>query len=141
MPAPEVGVRATIRGYCLLKPASECRSSRDLGTSAMRAGWNNGRESMMTISRRGLVGVGVGSVGSLVLARVAPPVAAAQTQASLQMGWIANVENAGEFVAAEKGYYAAEGVDLELVPGGPGVSVEPLVVSGNALVGLSQPDN
>ena len=57
------------------------------------------------------------------------------------MGWIANVENAGEFVAAEKGYYADEGVDLELVPGGPGVSVEPLVVSGKALVGLSQPDN
>jgi ABC-type nitrate/sulfonate/bicarbonate transport system substrate-binding protein len=27
------------------------------------------------------------------------------------------------------------------VPGGPGVSVEPLVVSGKALVGLSQPDN
>jgi ABC-type nitrate/sulfonate/bicarbonate transport system substrate-binding protein len=107
----------------------------------MRADWINERESMMTISRRGLVAVGVGSVGSLVLARVAPPVAAAQTQASLQMGWIANVENAGEFVAAEKGYYAAEGVDLELVPGGPGVSVEPLVVSGNALVGLSQPDN
>ncbi len=96
---------------------------------------------MMTISRRGLVVAGVGSVGSLVLTRVAPPVATAQTQTSLQMGWIANVENAGEFVAAEKGYYAAEGVDLELVPGGPGVSVEPLVVSGNALVGLSQPDN
>jgi ABC-type nitrate/sulfonate/bicarbonate transport system substrate-binding protein len=112
-----------------------------MGTMAMRANWNNGRGSVMAISRRGLVGVGVGSVGSLLLARVAPPVAAAQTQASLQMGWIANVENAGEFVAAEKGYYAAEGVDLDLVPGGPGVSVEPLVVSGKALVGLSQPDN
>jgi ABC-type nitrate/sulfonate/bicarbonate transport system substrate-binding protein len=57
------------------------------------------------------------------------------------MGWIANVENAGEFIAAEQGYYAEEGVDLELVPGGPGVSVEPLVVSGKALVGLSQPDS
>ena len=95
----------------------------------------------MTISRRTLVAVGIGSAGSLVLSRMASPVAAADTSASLQMGWIANVENAGEFVADEKGYYAAEGVDLELVPGGPGVSVEPLVVSGKALVGLSQPDN
>ncbi|MGH2614225.1 MAG: ABC transporter substrate-binding protein [Thermomicrobiales bacterium] len=92
----------------------------------------------MTISRRGLVAAGVGSVASLVVSRVA---SAQGTPAALQMGWIANVENAGEFVAAEKGYYAAEGVDLELIPGGPGVSVEPLVVSGNALVGLSQPDN
>jgi ABC-type nitrate/sulfonate/bicarbonate transport system substrate-binding protein len=95
----------------------------------------------MTISRRGLVAGGAGALGGLVLARLAPPVAAANTPASLQMGWIANVENAGEFVAAEKGYYAAAGVDLELVPGGPGVSVEPLVVSGKALVGLTQPDN
>jgi ABC-type nitrate/sulfonate/bicarbonate transport system substrate-binding protein len=76
------------------------------------------------------------------LARFAWPAgAAAQTAATFQMGWIANVENAGEFVAAEKGYYTAAGVDLELVPGGPGISVEPLVVAGQALVGLSQPDN
>ena len=95
----------------------------------------------MAISRRALIAVGVGSAGSLVVARVAPAVAVAQTSASLQMGWIANVENAGEFVADDKGYYTAEGVELELIPGGPGVSVEPLVVSGNALVGLSQPDN
>jgi ABC-type nitrate/sulfonate/bicarbonate transport system substrate-binding protein len=81
---------------------------------------------------------GVGAVGGLALSRAAM---AQGTAAALQMGWIANVENAGEFVAAEKGYYAAEGVDLELLPGGPGVSVEPLVVAGNALVGLSQPDN
>jgi ABC-type nitrate/sulfonate/bicarbonate transport system substrate-binding protein len=95
----------------------------------------------MTISRRGFVAVGVGSVGSLMLSRALPAAAQDNTKYSLQMGWIANVENAGEFIAAEKGYYAAEGVDLELVPGGPGVSVEPLVVSGKALVGLSQPDN
>jgi ABC-type nitrate/sulfonate/bicarbonate transport system substrate-binding protein len=94
----------------------------------------------MTISRRNVVALGVGSLGSLLATRLAPA-AAQNTAASFQMGWIANVENAGEFVAAEKGYYAAEGVDLELVPGGPGVSVEPLVVSGKALAGLSQPDN
>jgi ABC-type nitrate/sulfonate/bicarbonate transport system substrate-binding protein len=95
----------------------------------------------MTISRRGFMAVGAGSVGGLLLSRSLPVRAAQNTAASLQMGWIANVENAGEFIAAEKGYYAEEGVDLELVPGGPGVSVEPLVVSGKALVGLSQPDS
>jgi ABC-type nitrate/sulfonate/bicarbonate transport system substrate-binding protein len=109
--------------------------------AAVRDGWGNGRGNSMTISRRGLIAASVGSAGNLALSRLAPAVAAANTAAALQMGWIANVENAGEFVAAEKGYYAAEGVDLELVPGGPGVSVEPLVVSGKALVGLSQPDN
>src|SRR4051794_10396321 len=95
----------------------------------------------MTISRRGFMAVGVGSVSGLLLSRSLPVLAAQNAAASLQMGWIANVENAGEFVAAENGYYTAEGIDLELTPGGPGISVEPLVVSGKALVGLSQPDN
>ena len=97
---------------------------------------------MKAISRRVLLTRTAAGVGGLMLAHAAlPSLAAAQsTTATLQMGWIANVENMGEFVAAERGYYTAEGVDLTLTPGGPAVSVEPLVVAGNALVGLSQPD-
>jgi ABC-type nitrate/sulfonate/bicarbonate transport system substrate-binding protein len=64
----------------------------------------------------------------------------AGTQATFQLGWIANVENMGEYVGDKKGYYDAEGVDVNIVPGGPGVSVEPLVASGKALVGLSSAD-
>lgn len=93
--------------------------------------------------RRVLAGAGSG-LAALTLARLSMPqfaVAQESTKATLQMGWIANVENAGEFVAAEKGYYTAEGLDMTLEPGGPAVSVEPLVVSGKALIGLSQPDN
>jgi ABC-type nitrate/sulfonate/bicarbonate transport system substrate-binding protein len=99
---------------------------------------------MGAISRRSfLVGSG-GGAASLALSRLVwPSSLSAQelVKATLQFGWIANVENAGEIVAAEKGYYAAEGVDITLEPGGPAVSVEPLVVSGKALIGLSQPDN
>jgi ABC-type nitrate/sulfonate/bicarbonate transport system substrate-binding protein len=100
-------------------------------------------EKMAEISRRTIVKGTIGALGGLAVTRVglSHVALAAETKASLQMGWIANVENAGEFVAAENGYYAAEGIDLELTPGGPGISVEPLVVSGKALVGLSQPDN
>jgi ABC-type nitrate/sulfonate/bicarbonate transport system substrate-binding protein len=98
---------------------------------------------MSAFSRRLFLARTGGLAGGLVLARsVLPAAARAQnTKATLQMGWIANVENMGEFVAAERGYYEAEGVDLELVPGGPAVSVEPLVVSGQAIVGLTQADN
>ncbi|MFL5759398.1 MAG: ABC transporter substrate-binding protein [Thermomicrobiales bacterium] len=98
---------------------------------------------MTSISRRVMVKGALGTVGGFAVVRTGftSGALAANTKASLQMGWIANVENAGEFVAAENGYYAAQGVDLELTPGGPGISVEPLVVSGKALVGLSQPDN
>jgi ABC-type nitrate/sulfonate/bicarbonate transport system substrate-binding protein len=59
---------------------------------------------------------------------------------NVQLGWIANVENAGEFVAASKGYYAEEGLEPTLTPGGPGAILEPTVASGSALVGLSSAD-
>jgi ABC-type nitrate/sulfonate/bicarbonate transport system substrate-binding protein len=99
---------------------------------------------MTVITRRRLmVGAG-GGLAAFSLGRLSlPGLVAAQdmTKATLQMGWIANVENSGEFMAAEHGYYTAEGLDMTLEPGGPAVSVEPLVVSGKALVGLSQPDN
>lgn len=59
---------------------------------------------------------------------------------NVQLGWIANVENAGEFVAASKGYYAEEGIEPTLTPGGPGAILEPTVASGSALIGLSSAD-
>jgi ABC-type nitrate/sulfonate/bicarbonate transport system substrate-binding protein len=100
--------------------------------------------TMSALSRRRvLVGAGSG-LAALSLARLSIPqrgFAQETTKATLQMGWIANVENAGEFVAAEKGYYTAEGLEMTLEPGGPAIAVEPLVVSGKALIGLTQPDN
>lgn len=59
---------------------------------------------------------------------------------NVQLGWIANVENAGEFVADEKGYYEDEELSVMLTPGGPGAILEPTVASGAALVGLSSAD-
>lgn len=60
--------------------------------------------------------------------------------ATIQLGWIANTENMGPYVALEEGYYDDEGVQASIVPGGPSVAVEPLVVSGKALVGLTSAD-
>jgi ABC-type nitrate/sulfonate/bicarbonate transport system substrate-binding protein len=55
----------------------------------------------------------------------------------LQLGWIENVQFAGTFIAKSRGYYRAQGIDVDIRPGGPDIAVEPLVVSGRALVGLS----
>lgn len=59
---------------------------------------------------------------------------------SLQLGWIANVENMGPYVALHDGYFKDEGLDTTIIPGGPSVTVEPLVASGKALVGLTSAD-
>ena len=85
-----------------------------------------------------------GVLGSF-LETVASPVGAGATGRALtpvtyQLGWIANVENGGEFVAQSRGYFADEGIDITIVPGGPTTTVEPLVIAGKCLVGLSETD-
>lgn len=62
------------------------------------------------------------------------------TPATLQLGWIANVENAGPYIAERDGLFAENGVDITINPGGPSTTVEPLVQSGKALVGMSSTD-
>jgi ABC-type nitrate/sulfonate/bicarbonate transport system substrate-binding protein len=56
---------------------------------------------------------------------------------ALQLGWIENVQYAGSYIAQSRGYYRAQGIDVDIRPGGPDIAVEPIVVSGRALVGLS----
>ena len=43
----------------------------------------------------------------------------------------------GSYVAHERGYYERYGLDVSLVPGGPGVSPDAAVAAGQALVGIS----
>jgi NitT/TauT family transport system substrate-binding protein len=54
----------------------------------------------------------------------------------VQFGWLPNVENGAFIDAVEKGYYEDEGLDLEILPGGPDVAVDAQIVGGGALVGL-----
>jgi ABC-type nitrate/sulfonate/bicarbonate transport system substrate-binding protein len=104
------------------------------------------RRRLIALSALGGAGVALGpavtSVRALTGVRPATTSSVPGELRSLnvQLGWIANVENAGEFVAAAKGYYAEEGLDPTLTPGGPGAILEPTVVSGAALVGLSNAD-
>ena len=105
----------------------------------------------MTLSRRtflvrsgqaaGVVAAS-GGIGTLLEAAAAPAGAStkALTPVTYQLGWLPNVENGGEFVADAKGYFAAEGVKVTLLPGGPTTVVEPELVSGKCLVGLSETD-
>ena len=58
-----------------------------------------------------------------------------------QLGWIKNFQFAGDYVADSKGYYQKFGLSgVDLLVGGPGVVVDPVVASGKALVGQSSPD-
>jgi len=56
--------------------------------------------------------------------------------AALQLGWLPNIENGVYVLGDEKGYFEDEGIELEILPGGPDVTVDAQIVGGGALVGL-----
>jgi len=50
------------------------------------------------------------------------------------------VENMGPYVADDSGFYTDEGLNMTISPGGPSVSIPPLVASGKVLIGLDSVD-
>lgn len=91
------------------------------------------------LTRRTLLGTGVAALGACTLGFTARP-ALAQTAVSLQLSWLHSVQFAGSYIASDRGWWTEDGLDVSLLPGGPNAPVEPPVVSGAALVGISAAD-
>ncbi len=92
-----------------------------------------------TFTRRTLLGTGAAAAGTLALG-VAPRRAAAQSPVSLQLSWLHSSQFAGSYIALDRGWWSEAGLDVSLLPGGPNAPVEPPVVAGTALVGISAAD-
>lgn len=59
---------------------------------------------------------------------------------AMQAAWVNDAEFMGYFVGMTNGYYAAEGLDLNYLSGGPDVIPESTLLSGGAPVALTSPD-
>ena len=60
----------------------------------------------------------------------------AMTKVSIVLKWVTQAQFAGYFVALKKGYYAKEGLDVTIQPGGPDILPEQVVEKGTATFGL-----
>lgn len=69
-------------------------------------------------------------VGGAATATVKPP-----QPVSMRLGWLANSQYAGDFVALDKGYYKERGIDLKIDPGGPNIDPVSLTASGSNTIG------
>lgn len=69
------------------------------------------------------------AAGALALTATA---AMAQDKLSLQLKWVPQAQFAGYFVAKAKGFYAEENLDVELLSGGPNISVPQVMAGGGA---------
>ena len=88
------------------------------------------------LSRRRLLGTGAAALG---LVPFGLPARAA-TAAALQLSWLHSVQFGGSYIAQSKGYWRDLGLEVRLDAGGPNAPVEPPVVSGQALIGISAAD-
>lgn len=59
---------------------------------------------------------------------------------TMQAAWINDAEFAGYFLGLDGGHYAAEGLDLTYLSGGPDVIPESTIIAGRADLALTTPD-
>ena len=55
--------------------------------------------------------------------------------------WFPQAEHGGFYQAVAKGYYRDAGIDVEIVPGGPGVPVEDIMLAGQADMAMGRSDD
>ncbi|MCY4454484.1 MAG: ABC transporter substrate-binding protein [Immundisolibacterales bacterium] len=88
------------------------------------------------LSRRRLLqyggALGAAATSSFIGVRA---LAADTAEVSMQLGWLASNGILGEVCAKRLGYYAEEGIELNVTPGGPGVDGVASVAAGRAGVG------
>lgn len=68
---------------------------------------------------------------ALFVALSAIPAHAADT-VTLQLKWVTQAQFAGYFVAADKGFYKDEGLEVNILPGGPDVAPAQVIAGGGA---------
>jgi NitT/TauT family transport system substrate-binding protein len=77
---------------------------------------------------------------STILASLALAAFQAGTSTSIALNWFPEAEHAGFYAAESAGLYTAKGLDLKLVPGGPGAPVLQQVATGRVDFGVSNAD-
>ncbi|GIL01160.1 MAG: ABC transporter substrate-binding protein [Alphaproteobacteria bacterium] len=76
---------------------------------------------------------GIAATHSLI--SVTPASAQAPAKVGMQLGWLASNGILGEVVAQQKGFFAEEGIALEVTPGGPNIDGVGGVASGAQTLG------
>ncbi len=91
-----------------------------------------------SVSRRRFLGSTLAGAGAAALLPSAKLYA--QTSIRMQLSWLHSVQFAGSYIAQDDGFWSDQGLDVALDAGGPNAPVEPPVVAGTALVGISAAD-
>ena len=84
------------------------------------------------------------SVTSCLLAWALPVASAAEKtplKITVQLDWVAEPEHGGFYQAEARGFFREVGLDVTLIPGGPGAHVMPSIATGKADIGQADSTN
>jgi NitT/TauT family transport system substrate-binding protein len=84
---------------------------------------------VVALATAALLGFGTG-------AQAAPAQQHALKKVKLQLKWVTQAQFAGYYAALAKGYYKRRGLDVEIKVGGPDITPEQVVLSGQAQFGI-----
>jgi len=73
--------------------------------------------------------------------QASPAAAPGLVKIKFQTDWYPQPEHGGYYQALAKGFYAAEGLDVEILPGGPNAQVKQQVALGKAEIGMTNGDD
>jgi NitT/TauT family transport system substrate-binding protein len=68
-------------------------------------------------------------------------VGAALPKVRFKTDWYPQAEHGGFYQALEKGFYRDSGIDVEIIPGGPGILVPQLMLSGQVDIAMGRSDD
>lgn len=71
----------------------------------------------------------------------APPAAAGRSKVRFQTDWFPQPEHGGYYQALARGYYAAAGLDVEILPGGPNAQVLSRTATGRVDLAMTNGDD
>ena len=85
----------------------------------------------------GLTLAGCGGASSSPEAGSSSAASASLTPVKLQLQWVAQAQFAGYYAAKDQGYYADEGLDVEIVEGGPDIVPQDVLSAGDVDYAIS----
>src|SRR5690348_6963641 len=90
------------------------------------------RKSLVALALAAVVAAAIAATLGMSRAQAAPKL----TKVTLQLKWVTQAQFAGYYAAVEKGYYRKAGLAVRLKVGGPDITPEQVVLSGQAQFGL-----
>lgn len=94
-------------------------------------------ETEMTTRRSFLTTTAVLALAGALALPASGPAAAQDKKIKFQLAWLPNSAATGEIVALKNGYFAERGLDVEILPGGPGTSTVQETLAGIADIALA----